>query len=216
MNDNNKQGPPNARVVLKLVRLAYADQLIVPKAFAPGQPERFSATLLMPPGHPGPELVDAALIAMATERWGPRAKWPRQLRGIMRDPVVKDVAEYPKIGSFPRGWSFVRVGSLEPPGIVMPNLAVVSKADYRSEIYSGRWALAVSANAYAYEQQTGAGVTLGLNNIQLGKHDTRLGSGRPRPEDDFDASDLDPDNGDDDASDNDNEDDDFVRPSRRQ
>jgi hypothetical protein len=213
MNDNQR-GPPSSRVVVKNTRLAYADQLIVPKAFAPGQPERFSVSLLLSPGHAAIELIEAALIAVATDRWGPRAKWPRQLRGIMRDPIVKDVADYPKIGSFPPGWSFARVGSLEPPGIVLPDLTVVSKADYRSEIYSGRWALAVSTNAYAYEQQTGAGVTLGLNNIQLGKHDTRLGCGRLRPEDEFEPSDLDPDDDNDDPEAA-NDDDDFVRPSKR-
>jgi hypothetical protein len=212
MNDNQR---PTTRTVLKNVRLAYTDQLIVPRAFQPGQPEKYSCTILLPPGHEGIEKIEAILGVAATQRWGKRkADWPRPLRGINRDPIVKDCSDYPKIGIEESGWCFVRAGSLEPPGIVDNLVQDLNKADLRRECYSGRWAT-VTVNAYAYEQMTGAGVTLGLGNIQLLKHDKRLGTARPKPSEEFDPEPL-PD--DDDAivaNDNADEDDDFVRPPRR-
>jgi hypothetical protein len=196
-------------VVLHDIRLAYSDQLITPKAFQPGQPEKYSVTLLLPPGHAGIERIEAALHAAAGQRWGKRSEWPRPLRGISRDPVIKDCADYLKIGIREAGWSFVRASSTEPPGIVDHAVQELNKADLRREVYSGRWAT-VSVNAFAYEQMTGAGVSLGLGNIQLLKHDTRLGAARPKPGEEFDPTAL-PDE-DDIAND---DDDDFVRPDRR-
>jgi hypothetical protein len=179
------------------VRLAYADTLLTPKAFEDGQPPKYGCTLLFPPGYPGDQ-VEAALEAAATARWGSKADWPRPLRGITKDPAIKDVADYPRIGIKEPGWCFVRCNSLDPPGIVNADLSEVGKADLRREVYSGRW-VTVSLNAFAYDRQTGAGVALGLGNIQLLKHDTRLGAPRPTPGEEFDPEDLpQPDNDDED------------------
>jgi hypothetical protein len=186
---NNDRKPPN-RVVLKGVRLAYADSLIVPKAFEEGQQPKYGCSILFPPGHPGVELIETALEAAATARWGRKADWPKPLRGFSRDPCVKDVADYPKIGIRDVGWSFVRANSLEPPGIVDASNSEVAKVDLRGEVYSGRWAN-ISLNVFAYERQTGAGASLGLGNIQLLKHDTRLGAARPKPSEEFDPEPLD-------------------------
>jgi hypothetical protein len=191
-------------VVLRNSRIAYSDSLIVPKAYEVGQPEKYSCTILLPPGHEGLALLEAALEAAAIARWGRKSEWPRLLKGITRDPVIKDVADYPKIGIREPGWSLVRASSLEPPGIVDAKLVEVAKPDLRSEVYSGRWA-AVSVNAFAYDRPTGPGVSLGLGNIQLLKHDTRLGAPRMKPGEEFDPEELpEPDN-----------DDDFGAPPRR-
>ncbi len=135
----------------------------------------------------GLELLERALEAAATARWG--RKWPQPLKGITRDPIIKDVADYPKIGIREAGWSFVRASSLEPPGIVDPNVVEVAKPDLRRELLSGRWAT-VSVNVFVYDRQTGAGVSLGLGNIQLLKHDTRLGATRLKPGEEFDPEEL--------------------------
>jgi hypothetical protein len=201
MKDNAK--PASTRVVLHGVRLAYADQLITPKAFEEGQQPKYGCTILLPPNHPGIVQVEAALEAAAAARWGRKEEWPRLLKGITRDPAVKDVADYPKIGIEDAGWCFIRASSLDPPGIVDNNVSALNPADLRRECYSGRWAT-VSVNAYAYDRHTGAGVSLGLGNIQLLKHDTRLGVPRPKPGEEFEPEDLpDPDN------------DDFAPPRRR-
>lgn len=200
---------PTTRVVLHNVRLAYSDQLITPKAFEAGQPEKFGCTILLPPGHPGIEEIEAALEVAATKRWGKRSEWPKPLKGISSVPVIKDCTDYPKIGIKDVGWCFVRATSQEPPGVVDHRVAELNRADLRREVYPGRWAT-VSVNAFAYDRKTGAGVSLGLGNVQLLQHDTRLGAARPKPGEEFDPAEL-PD--DEDIAD---DDDDFDPPKRRQ
>jgi hypothetical protein len=200
--------------VLHNVRLAYTDSLITPRAFAPGQPEKYSVTILLKPGHEGLEKLEVIITAAATLRWGRKANWPKPLRGISKDPIIKDCADYPKIGVNERGWCFVRASSLEPPGIVDNLVQELNKADLRRECYSGRWGT-VSVNAFAYEQQTGSGVALGLGNIRLLQHDKRLGAARPKPGEEFDPEPLPDDEDDAIIATNDDEADDFVRPPRR-
>lgn len=205
MNDNDRS---NTRFVLRDVRLAYAVGLYQAKAFETGQQPKYGCTCLLPPGHPALELIEDALAAAADAKWGKDR--PRRLRGLTVEPALKSVADFEKLqtGDITEAWSFVRVSSLDPPAVVDANVQEIGAGDLRRECYSGRWAH-VSCNAYAYERQTGSGVTLGLNSVQLLRHDKRLGAGRPRPEEDFDPEPLDPDN------DNDDEDELTRRPSPR-
>jgi hypothetical protein len=54
----------------------------------------------------------------------------------------------------------------------------------KSEVYPGRWAR-MTVNAFGYANRT-RGVTLGLNNVQILKHDTSLG-GKSAAKSDFDV-----------------------------
>lgn len=204
-NDNKK--PADTRVKVKDGRLAYADQLLVPKAFEEGQQPKYSCTILLPPDHPAIELIEAAAEAAAVTRWGKKADWPKQLRGINRDPIIKACEDYPAIGKLPPGWCFVRASSTEPPGIVGPDVEEIAKQDLRREIYSGRHAN-LSLQSFAYQRMTGSGVSLGLGNIQLTKHDDRLGTPRPNPGEEFDPEELP-------ETDNDGDNDDDLAPPRR-
>jgi hypothetical protein len=189
MNDN---APRSTKVVLRNVRLAYAMGLYQAKSFQPGQPAKYGCTCLLPPGHPAVDLIEDALVNAAMVKWGPRKNWPKRLRGLTHEPVLKSVADFEKLqtGSVDDRWAFVRASSQDEPAIVDANVDPVIGGDLRRECYSGRWAN-VSVNAFGYEQQTGAGVTLGLNSVQLLRHDDRLGAGRPRPEDDYQPESLD-------------------------
>jgi hypothetical protein len=204
-----KEAAPATRVRVKDVRLAYADTLIKAKAFEAGAPEKFGGTFVMLPGHSAVELIEAAVMAAVTARWGDdKKKWPKRIRGLHFDPIVKDAADYPQMGTFPAGTSFVRASSQDAPGIVDADRDPAQ--DLRAEVYSGRWAN-VTFNAFTYERVTGSGVSLGLGNVQLMRHDTRLGTARPKPEEDFDIEELP------DADNNDDEDgEDFVPTPRRQ
>jgi site-specific DNA-methyltransferase (adenine-specific) len=210
MNDNIRS---STRLVLRGVRLAYASGLYVPKAFEQGQQPKYGCTCLLRPGHPAVDEIEDALAAAAGAKWGDKKNWPKRLRGLNYEPVPKSVADFGKLqtGDIDELWSFVRASSLDPPAIVGPNVDEVVGGDLRRECYSGRYAN-VSINAYAYERQTGSGVTLGLNSVQLTRHADQLGAGRPKPEEDFDPEPLDADN------DNDGEEDDELlvhRPRRR-
>jgi hypothetical protein len=212
MSANVKRKKPVAstRVKLEDARMAYADQLIVAKAFEAGQQEKFSCSFVMLANNPSIELIEAAVEAAIEARWGEdRKKWPRKLRGYTFDPVIKLCADYPSMGKFPEGACFVRASSADQPGIVGPDVVPIARQDLRTEVYSGRHCN-VSLQGFTYERVTGAGASLALGNIQLTKHDERLGTARPKPEEEFDPTEL---PGDDDES----GDEDFepVRPRRR-
>jgi hypothetical protein len=197
------------RVTLHGAILAYTDPLIAPKAYEEGQPLRYGCTLVLLSDNPDRDQLDPALEAAARKRFGPdKKRWP-PLRGLHRDPCIKDCAEHPKLGIDVPGAIFIRVSSQERPGIVYADLQPVALADLRTEVYSGRFAN-ITVNAFAYDRKSGAGVSFALGNIQLGKHGKRLGAARPRPEDDFEAIELPPEDEADTLPD-----DDFVPPPRR-
>ncbi len=210
MNDKTKK-PPNVRVLVRNGRLSYADTLIVAKPFEPGAPEKFGCSIVMAPDKPAIEQIEAAIEAAVFAKWGSKSERPARLRGLNYDPVVKICSEYPRMGKFPPGYCFVRAGSSDAPGIVGPDVKEIDKPDLRKEVYSGRWAN-VSVTAFTYERKTGNGVSLGVNNVQLLKHDERLGAARPSATEEFDSEDL-PAAA---AADNDDLDnDDDLQPARR-
>jgi hypothetical protein len=53
------------------------------------------------------------------------------------------------------------------------------------EVYSGRWARA-KLDSFAYDRKDGKGVSFGLINVQLLKHDTKFGGAVSDPNKDFD------------------------------
>lgn len=139
---------------------------------------RYSLAILLPP-ETDLKPVKAALAAAATEKWGAdKAKWPKQMRGP--DEVIRKCEEKDSYAQF-AGWHYINMSSSEQPGVI--DAAKTPITDPR-EAYPGRWAR-VSAAAFAYDNKT-RGVSIGLNNVQLLKHDEALG-GKPRAEDEFDT-----------------------------
>jgi hypothetical protein len=138
----------------------------------------YTTALLLPPGYDTDEVTDA-LIGAAKAKWGEnRAKWPT----LKRPPeaVIRPCEESDWYKGFP-GWKFLNLSSNTAPGVVDAVKAVVHD---EKQAYAGRWAR-ISANPFAYDGKGGKGVSLGLNNVQLMRHDQPL-SGKPRAEDEFD------------------------------
>jgi len=162
-------------------------RLSFPQLFERGSEEygsKYGCTLLLPPDT---DLVPIkhALLDVALEKWGKdKEKWPK-LRSTPKT-VIKD-AEEKDFSGYEKGWFFINLSSKDQPGVVDAALREVHES---SEAYPGRWARC-SVNAYAWDNKFGKGVSLGLNNVMLLKHDDNL-SGRPRPTDDFEewAEDL--------------------------
>lgn len=88
-----------------------------------------------------------------------------------------------------KGWTLLRVTSLQKPQIVNAKLENV---DDESEVYPGRWAC-VSLRPFAYPARTGgnAGVSFGLRNVQLLDHDTPLAGSNVQAQDEFEPVDTD-------------------------
>lgn len=155
-------------------------RLSFPKLFVPNDKEyggKYANTLLLPPDYDfGP--LKAAMLQVAIAKFGPdKSKWPRNMRGP--SDVIRKCEEKSNLAGYLPGWHFVTAASADMPGIVDSALAKVT--DPR-EAYPGRWAM-MSVNVYAYSNVT-HGVSLGLQNVQLRKHDDPFSS-RARAEDEF-------------------------------
>lgn len=155
-------------------------RLSFPKLFVPNDKEfggKYANTLLLPPDYDfGP--LKQAMLQVAIAKFGAdKSKWPRNMRGP--NDVIRKCEEKSGLAGYLPGWHFVTAASADMPGIVDSALAKVT--DPR-EAYPGRWAM-MSVNVYAYSNVT-HGVSLGLQNVQLRKHDDPFSS-RARAEDEF-------------------------------
>lgn len=154
--------------------------------------QTFGGLMLFPPTVKM-DRYHAALEYAMIEKFGPDKKnWPR----IKRRPehVITDFEAYNKNEAKTElpgdwcGWHKISCSTRAayPPGVVGSTKNAEGKfapiTDPR-EIYGGRWARA-EIEAYHYDND-GQGVTFGLRNVQLGKHDTPFGRTNTRPEDVF-------------------------------
>jgi Protein of unknown function (DUF2815) len=155
--------------------------------------ESFELTMLFPPGEFDKAPYMRAFRAAMTEKYGDDvSKWPKLKR--KPDDVLRDFAEYNSNANKPlagdwSGWTLVRAraSTAHPPSVVGPIRGPDGKlppvTDPR-DIYGGRWARA-TLEAFVFDRKDGRGVTLGIANVQLLKHDTKFGGGGVAVEDDF-------------------------------
>jgi|SRR5215471_19346646 len=156
----------------------------------------YQLTMLFPPGL-NTEVYRNALKAAMIEKFGPdQSKWPNVRhtpREVIRDfGAFNAAAKNPLPGDW-NGWTMIRANCSDKyaPNVVGPTRGqdgFFPRVNDRREVYGGRWASAV-IEAYVFQSPRNNGVTFGLKNVQLLKHDTPFGISQSRPEDDFeDAS----------------------------
>lgn len=145
-----------------------------------GQEAKFSIVMLFTKKTDLKELKRAAFNA-ATEKWGDKTKWPKQLRMPFRDGDEKsDLMGY-------EGTIFVSASSKQKPQVVgnkkvdgqFPQL---SKED--EQFYAGCYARATLI-AFAYDKAGNKGVSFSLQNVQKLKDGEQF-SGRKNADDEFD------------------------------
>jgi hypothetical protein len=153
----------------------------------------YQLTMLFPPGTDLAPFKKALMAAMAEKFGADQSKWPKIGHGSK--DVLKDFAAYnaerkkPLPGDW-TGWLMIRASASDkyPPGVVGATKGPDDKfpriTDAR-EIYGGRWARA-SIEAYFFDAKRKDGVTFGLKNVQLLKHDVSFAAGGTAAEDDFD------------------------------
>jgi hypothetical protein len=167
--------------------LGYADTLHVARRYreqvnVPGSGEgdpRFGATIIAYNDKliaAMQAVIDGVAEVIITDEYPVMAKLPpRGLRGVDRDPLIKKVADFPRL--WPEcphpGAIFVRLSSLEQPRLLdqdgQPVSAEVAKALFRSGV-------AVKALFRGYPLRRGdAGVGLALNVVQYVRPGVRLG-----------------------------------------
>jgi len=170
------QKPVVSTIRLGPGRLSFPS-LIEPSGFNDSE-EKYKTTLLLPPTFDVAPLLKA-LNDLCAEAWGKdMKKWPANAR--RPESVVRRAEEKEHMAGYEKGWHFVFASSRDKPAIVDASLEPVT--DPRA-VYAGRWAN-ISVRPFCYNN-IGVGVSLGLGNIQLLKHDGAFG--RTSAAQDFDA-----------------------------
>lgn len=139
---------------------------------------KFSTGILIPP------TSDISVLKKAAEDVA-REKWGDRLPSKLRSPFLRagDV-EGNKGKTYPDeldDWILIRCNSTYGPDVID---ATGLRVDEERDIYSGRWAR-LSVRGFAYDNNGNRGVSFGLQNVQLLDHDSPLGGGRAKAEDEF-------------------------------
>jgi hypothetical protein len=128
-------------------------------------------------------VMKAAYAAAKSERWPNKA--PSSLRSPFRDGDEVDGEGNRKKGDEYKGKIYVTFRAKEDrkPGVVGPDAIRTEQKD--GLLYAGCY-VKVSFSAYGYEQDGNAGVSFGLNNIQVIRGGERF-DGRKEAEEEFTA-----------------------------
>lgn len=158
-----------------------------PEGFNGGDP-KYGIGMLFPKSQP--ELLKdmkRAVANAATEKWGPKEKWPQRLRLPFRDGDEKD-----DLDGY-RGHIYVTATSKQKPGVINQEREYITEES--GEFYAGCYARATLI-AFAYDTAGNKGVSFSLQNIQKIRNGKPF-SGKKKAEDEFES--VDRDEGDDDV-----------------
>lgn len=195
----NKAGNPNGSLVTPLFRGAYA-HLFVATGFR-GEPEdkkTYSISMLFPKGTDF-EPLKKLIMEVATEKWGAKAEDILRKQSNSDKRIFKNQGDNSDAEGFEDGCIYLSARNKKKPGVVGtksgPDGTLVeitqAQADEQDIAKSGDYFIA-SIRPFGWEHPTGGkGISLSLNNVQLIKVGERLGGGRTRPNDDFEAYDDD-------------------------
>lgn len=174
-------------MILKNVRIAYP-HLFEPYAYQDGPNKKFEATILIPKSDT--ETLEAIKKACGAAR---SKKWPGEAPKGLLNPV-KDGDDM-STEAFAGHWVIrpkatpkkdPTTGAITGrPGVVLPNLKPASVDDIQSGDFVN-----VDVNPYGYDMSGNRGVAFGLNNVQLVQKGDRIGGGKSRPENVFEAMEL--------------------------
>ncbi len=172
---------PPGRVKLRAVRLAFAQSLWEASAYKEGPP-KFSCTLLVPKGDKAQiAAVEAAMLAVATGRWGAKAAKtlaairPNAMRCAWQDGETKDYEGY-------EGNMALRAGNK----IRVPVFDAEGQPTVQSDgvVYSGCYVNAI-VTFYSYDN-SGAGIGCSLDGVRFVKDGEAFSGGTVASAEDFD------------------------------
>lgn len=170
------------KVVTGEVRLSYA-HLVKPYSNQPGQPEKFSVTLLIPKSDVATkQKIDAAINAAIQQ--GVKDKWNGVRPPVVAIPIYDGDGTRPSdgmpFGEECKGHWVMTASTKQRPEVVDLSLQPILN---ETEIYSGMYGR-VSINFFPYAVQGKKGIGCGLNNVQKLRDGEPLG-GRSSATDDF-------------------------------
>lgn len=170
------------KVKLANVRLAFPNLHEATKVNGEGE-EAFSASFLFPPGHPAEKEVNAAIDAVAKEKWGPKAPdILKQLRAGDKTCLHKGDTKAQYDG-FP-GNLFVATRSKVRPTVIDRNRSPLTASDGKP--YAGCYVVAIIA-LWAQDNRFGKRVNAQLTGVQFMSDGDAFGGGVAAADaDDFD------------------------------
>lgn len=173
---------PVVKLISCPIRLSY------PAFFDPKKNDQdqdvWECEALVPPNKDGDaflDKLDAALVEVMTEHFGPEDEWPRGRNDYQPSDKIKSVNPDKLPGpGITKDWSTFTARSYSQIGVVDADRNEVLN---KREVYGGRWArLSLSITVYDNKSK---GPTIYLNNVQLLSNDESFG-GRPSAENEFD------------------------------
>lgn len=168
------------KITIKNARLSFPD-LFEPRAFKAGDKPKYKGTFLVPKGSEQAKAVEAAIVAVAKEKW-PKT-WEKVLASIRgnankfcwQDGDSKTYAGYEGMMAF-------SAGNAARPTVFDRDKSPLSKDDGKP--YAGCYVNAV-VELFAYDN-SGNGISASLGGVQFVKDGEAFSGGRPASSDDFD------------------------------
>lgn len=168
------------RITLENVRIAFANGLFEAKAGDDGKNPKYSSSFLFPPNHPAVAIVEKAMDAVATEKWG--AKGAAQLKALRaQDRVCLHNGDNKTYAGYP-GNLYVSASNPIRPRVVDRNRNEVSRDS--GVIYSGCRVIAL-LEIWAQDNKFGKRVNATLRGVQHFQDDEAFTGGGAASEDEF-------------------------------
>jgi len=164
MNTNKTNG----QVTLRDVRVSYPN-LFEPRAFSPGDREKFSATFLIEKGSENQKVVEDAIRAVARGKWGDNV--PNPLKHPLRDGSEKESAGYTA------DQVFFSANTTKRPVIVNRTAEPVVDGDPEAP-YAGCYVNA-TVSFWAMDSAYGKRVCCELRGVQFVRDGDAFGGGSP-------------------------------------
>jgi hypothetical protein len=173
---------PAGRLLLKDVRLSFANGLFEAKAGEDGGQAKFNCGIILSPDHPQIPAIKAAMQAVATEKWGAKAADVfKQLKAsdklALHDGDSKAYDGY-------AGNLFLSPSSPTRPTLLDGQKNPVTQAD--GKIYSGCYVNA-SVEIWAMDNKFGKRINCQLRGVQFNRDGDAFSAGRPADADEFEA-----------------------------
>lgn len=169
------------KVVIKDVRLAFANGLWTPSAQEEGQEKKFSCSLIFPKDHPAVKQLSEAIQQVAAEKWNEKAKGVlTELKAggklCLRDGDVKASME-----GF-AGNMFVSASNRARPTVLDQGKHPLTQQD--GKIYSGCY-VNVSLDVWPQDNKWGKRVNASLLAVQFVRDGEAFSGGAAFEDDDF-------------------------------
>lgn len=187
----DKSGKPTGNIITPLFRGAYVN-LFVPKGIKGDANAKLKYSIAMLfPKETSFDLLKTAITEAAKIKWGTKAEDVLRKQQNSDKRIFKDQGDNDAAG-FIEGCVFIQASNATKPGLVGRKAgldgSLIELTDEES-VWSGDYFIA-SIRPFAWDHPVGGkGVSLSLQNVQLIKKGDRLGGGRSRPSDEFEAMD---------------------------